>query len=162
MKKQDFDFLKKVVIFDNGGKTSDRYTIIFLDGSYAGSSRMPCSPNGFYQHGDRIQWERLDTVDQEFSHLTDKEEIKGYNRVHKGLGKYKTLNAMKRLSKQVLDCIKHDVEVTDVCEAIATEYYCQPRPRITEAFLREELGFGDKEIMLAQNYSGLIEFDITF
>lgn len=158
MKKQDFNFLKKVVVFDNGGKTLDRYTIIFLDGSYAGSSQRPCNANGFYLHGDRIQWKRLDTVDQEFMHLTDKEEIKEYNKDHKHLGKYKTFNAMKRLPKQVLDCIKHDVEVTDVCDAIANEYYCQPRPRITEAFLRKELGFGDKEIIIAQNYSGLIEF----
>jgi hypothetical protein len=154
--------LKKVVVFDNGGETSDRYTIIFLDGSYAGSSRTPCSPNGFYQHGEGVVWTRLDTIDQEFCHLTDKWRIQKYNKDNRHLGKYKTFNAMKRLPKQVLECIRHDVDITDVCDAIATEYYCQPRPRITEAFLREELGFGDKEIMLAQNYSGLIEFDITF
>ncbi len=161
MKKQNFDFLKKVVVFDNGGKTSDRYTIIFLDGTYAGSSQSPCSANGFYQHGDRIQWKRLDEDDDiygRFRHLTDKQEIKEYNKANKHLGKYKTLNAMKRLPKQVLDCIRHDVDITEVCDAIANEYYCRPRPRITEAFLREELGFGDKEIMLAQHYSGLIEF----
>lgn len=158
MKKQDFNFLKKVVVFDNGGKTSDRYTIIFLGGSYAGSSQTPCSPNGFYQHGERIDWQPLDIEDGEHCHLTDKQEIKDYNKANKHLGKYKTLNAMKRLPKQVLDCIRHDVDITDVCEAIANEYHCQPRPRITEAYLREELGFGDKEIMIAENYSGLIEF----
>ena len=158
MKKQDFDFLNKVTVFDNGGKTSDCYTIVFLDGSYAGSSARPYSPLGFYQHGDRIEYEQLDYEDDGFCHLTDKQEIKEYNKANKHLGKYKTFNAMKRLPKQVLDCIKHDVEITDVCEAIANEYYCQPRPRITQAFLMKELGFNNKAIEIAKNYCGLINF----
>lgn len=162
MKKQDFDFLNKVIVFDNGGKTADRYTIIFLDGSYAGSSTRPYAPNGFYQHGERINYKPLDWCDGERCHLTDKEEIKEYNKQNKHLGKYKTFNAMKRLPKDVLRAIKEEVEITDVCETIANEYHCRPRPQITEAFLREELGFGDKEILIAQNYSGLIEFDTTF
>jgi hypothetical protein len=156
--KKDYSFLNKVVVFDNQGKTLDRYTIVFQDGSNASSSTHPTSPNGFYQRGEGINYTPLDFYDGERCHLTDKEDIKAYNKVNKHLGKYKTFNAMKRLPKQVLDCIKEDVEVVDVCEAIENEYYCSPRPKITEAFLREELAFGDKQIEIAKNYCGLIEF----
>lgn len=156
--KKDFSFLNKVIVFDNRGKTLDRYTIIFQDGSYAGSSKCPKSPTGFYQHGENIYYKPLDFDDGERCHLTDKEEIKAYNKVNKHLGKYKTINAMKRLPKQVLDCIKEDVEVISVCEAIANEYYRSPRQEITEDFLRNELGFGDKQVQIAKNYCGLIEF----
>ena len=156
--KKDFSFLNKVIVFDNHRKTFDRYTIIFQDGSYAGSSKCPTNSNGFYHHGEKIDYTPLDFNDEERCHLTDKEEIKTYNKANRHLGKYKTFNAMKRLPKEVLNCIKKDVEIIYVCEAIANEYYCGPRPKITEIFLREELRFGDKQIEIAKNYCGLIEF----
>lgn len=57
---------KYVVIYDNGGKTADRYTIIdkelighhYVSGgavnvySYVGSSQNPTHPQGFWQHGE--------------------------------------------------------------------------------------------------------------
>ena len=46
--KKDFEFLDWVIVFDNFGKTIDRYTIIFKDGISAGSSARPNSPTGFW------------------------------------------------------------------------------------------------------------------
>jgi hypothetical protein len=43
--------MKKVrAIFDNGGQTFDRYTVIFSDGEMIGASEHPFSPAGFGQH----------------------------------------------------------------------------------------------------------------
>jgi hypothetical protein len=41
-------------ITDNGGQTFDRFTIIYTDGTYLGSSCNPCHPQGFGQHGEDI------------------------------------------------------------------------------------------------------------
>ena len=42
-------------IYDNGGQTFDRYTIIFDDGVAYGMSENATSPDGFNQYlGDRI------------------------------------------------------------------------------------------------------------
>jgi hypothetical protein len=41
-------------IFDNGGKTFDRYTVIFDDGSALGLSHNPDSPLGFSQWSEAI------------------------------------------------------------------------------------------------------------
>lgn len=54
---------KKVRIYDNGGKTFDRYTVVFTgnyagrDGicSYLGMSERPFHPQGFCQHGEHRQ-----------------------------------------------------------------------------------------------------------
>jgi hypothetical protein len=71
MKKND-----KVRIYDNGGKTWDRYTVVFMDqpentpNTYAalGMSTYPTQPQGFGQHctatpgrhlGKRIAFEEL-------------------------------------------------------------------------------------------------------
>ena len=40
----------KTYIFDNGGKTFDRYTIIAADGEVYGSSCNPFHPQGFGQY----------------------------------------------------------------------------------------------------------------
>jgi hypothetical protein len=37
-------------IFDNAGKTADRYTVIFSDGDMIASSTEPFSPHGIGQH----------------------------------------------------------------------------------------------------------------
>ena len=44
-------------------------------------------------------------ADGKAAHTTDKDEIKAINEANKHLGKYKTINAMKRLPKEVLDNI---------------------------------------------------------
>ena len=115
-KKKDFSFLKKVIVFDNGGKTKDRYTIIFPNGFYACSSAYPLDTStGYYEYGSESQIDFTPLsygCDGELIHLTDKDEIKNYDKANKHLGKYKTFNAMKRLPKQVLKCIKDDVDQT--------------------------------------------------
>ena len=67
---------KNIRIYDNGGATFDRYTVIYMDepenrpGTYncLGMSADPFSPLGFRQHssampgrhlGRRIRWEEL-------------------------------------------------------------------------------------------------------
>lgn len=40
----------KTTIFDNGGKTCDRYTIILGDGEMFCASQNPFEPNGFGQY----------------------------------------------------------------------------------------------------------------
>lgn len=55
-----FDINKYAKCYDNGGKTFDRYTVIFTRSSlrnrgrtiYVGMSDSPFAPNGFGQHGD--------------------------------------------------------------------------------------------------------------
>ena len=42
-------------IFDNGGKTYDRYTLIAADGSVFGFNENPYHPQGFGQYGG--EWE---------------------------------------------------------------------------------------------------------
>jgi hypothetical protein len=49
--------MKAIKIYDNGGKTADRYTVVYMtererDGTYAavGMSEQPFHPQGFGQH----------------------------------------------------------------------------------------------------------------
>jgi len=46
----DLEQLTHVIVYDNGGKTADRYTIITPDGSVYGMSSDPFSPQGFSQY----------------------------------------------------------------------------------------------------------------
>ena len=51
--------------YDNGGKTVDRYTVVFTGrnagGMYLGMSATPTHPQGFAQHGEaRNKWDRID------------------------------------------------------------------------------------------------------
>ena len=46
--------MKIKAIYDNGGKTFDRYTVIFSDGSALGLSHNPDSPQGFSQWCEAI------------------------------------------------------------------------------------------------------------
>lgn len=41
-------------ITDNGGRTFDRYTVVFSDGTYLGLSKNPTHPQGFSQAGEDI------------------------------------------------------------------------------------------------------------
>ena len=50
-------------VFDNGGKTIDRYTVVFNDGDYVGMSESPFHPQGFCQHGEGLDF------DGDLSHL---------------------------------------------------------------------------------------------
>lgn len=44
----------KVKVFDNGGKTFDRYTVIYnAEGDYVAMSADPFHPQGFGQHGEK-------------------------------------------------------------------------------------------------------------
>ena len=40
----------KIKVYDNGGKTFDRYTVILSDGSIIGMSKNALSPQGFNQY----------------------------------------------------------------------------------------------------------------
>ena len=44
-------------IFDNGGETFDRYTLVFKDGSMFGASENPFHPQGFGQFVGDINYE---------------------------------------------------------------------------------------------------------
>ena len=49
--------MKNIIVFDNGGETFDRFTIInLLDGEMIGSSERPFAPNGFGQHCGNPAW----------------------------------------------------------------------------------------------------------
>lgn len=43
---------KELQCWDNGGKTIDRYTVVWPDGSYLGMNAHPFHPQGFGQHGE--------------------------------------------------------------------------------------------------------------
>lgn len=46
-------------IYDNKGKTFDRYTVVFDDGSALGLSHNPDSPVGFSQWGEATEGSHL-------------------------------------------------------------------------------------------------------
>jgi hypothetical protein len=158
MKKQDFRFLQKVMVFDNGGKTADRYTVIFTDGSYVASSENPSSPYGIYTHGDSggIVCVKFPQDDYGFQHSILKQDISAINRLNKHLGKYKTINAMKRLPKQVLDCIRHDILIDEVCERVSNAFIQEPRPKLTKTYLSLVVGLSEAEIAIAEAYCPFI------
>jgi len=63
--------------YDNGGKTFDRYTVVFTGRysenryqMYAGMSEHPYHPQGFCQHGEFPAWEPIDRP--KYSHLGKK------------------------------------------------------------------------------------------
>lgn len=87
--------LKQVRIYDNGGKTFDRYTAVYMmlaESNYntfsaVGMSENPFSPQGFGQHctampgrhlGRRIKFEKL-PVDCQKLIMQDLEELGDYH-----------------------------------------------------------------------------------
>ena len=76
--------MKKVTIFDNGGATFDRYTIILNNGEMFGSSDHPFAPNGFGNYAGNIAESYYrQTVGSGFiSHLYH-EDKKHYNKIIK-------------------------------------------------------------------------------
>lgn len=154
MKKQDFRFLQKVMIFDNLGKTADRYTVIFTDGSFVSSSANPSSPYGVYTHGssEEIVCIKFPQDDYGFRHSTLKQDIVAINRLNKHLGKYKTVTSMKRLPKQVLDCIRHDILIDEVCERVSNAFIQEPRAKLTKTYLSLVVGLSEAEIAIAEAY----------
>ena len=42
---------ERIKIFDNQGKSFDRFTIVYTDGSFAAMSHNPLSPGGVWEHG---------------------------------------------------------------------------------------------------------------
>ena len=161
--KKDFGFLDYVVVFDNFGKTIDRYTIIFQDGSSVGSSMRPNSATGFWQHSEARHTKyfgiAFDGADGRAWHTTDKDEIKAINEANKHLGKYKTINAMKRLPKQVLDKIKEEVFETDVvlrAEADYSDWECSGTNLSFEDWARIEYNYDDRTINIIKSYTNYI------
>lgn len=45
----------KLTVYDNGGETVDRYTVVCPDGSVYGMSSDPTGVNGFNQYGGEIE-----------------------------------------------------------------------------------------------------------
>ena len=45
---------KKLIVYDNGGETIDRFTVVCPDGSVFGMSDDPISPQGFNQYSGDI------------------------------------------------------------------------------------------------------------
>ena len=159
--KKDFEFLDFVIVFDNFGKTIDRYTIIFKDGISVGSSARPNSPTGFWQHGE-VKYDMIDFsgADGRATHTTDKDEIKAINEANKHLGKYKTINAMKRLPKEVLDNIKEEVFENDViltAEGDYSEWECSGTNLSFEDWARIEYKYDDKTINIIKSYTNYIK-----
>ena len=50
----------KIKVYDNGGKTFDRYTVILSCGSIIGMSENPLSPQGFNQYCGDIKDYKLE------------------------------------------------------------------------------------------------------
>ena len=72
----------KAIIFDNGGKTLDRYTIILSDGETFGASNDPFAPNGFGQNCGNMAWDYFTkSVGANFMHRIEDEDPKHYNRL---------------------------------------------------------------------------------
>jgi hypothetical protein len=58
LKKKANNITENIIIFDNGGETLDRYTIVFQDGTIVGSSENPSYPQGVWQHDE------VDNIDE--------------------------------------------------------------------------------------------------
>jgi len=43
-------------IWDNGGESIDRYTVVWPDGTYLAMNNAPFHPQGFGQHGERAEY----------------------------------------------------------------------------------------------------------
>jgi hypothetical protein len=105
-KKQDYNFLDNVIIFENK-KFLDSLTIAFKNGDVVGSF----GSNLDYSCGDVYYTDVYFGED-----IKDKEELKKINKANKHLGKYKTKNAAKRLSKNLLTRIQERVaEIENDC-----------------------------------------------
>lgn len=69
----------KIKVYDNGGKTFDRYTVILSDGSIIGMSDNPLSPQGFNQYcGDvkDYELENNDAIGQKVSIKSLSDDLK--------------------------------------------------------------------------------------
>lgn len=77
--------MKNLAIFDNGGKTFDRFTIINKkDGEIIGASEMPFNPLGFGQYCGNVAWDYFTrTVRANFMRRIEKEDPKHYQRIVK-------------------------------------------------------------------------------
>ena len=54
---------KEVFVFDNEGKSFDRFTVVTDDGSLFGASTQPFHPQGFGQFCGEVQTQNSITVD---------------------------------------------------------------------------------------------------
>lgn len=61
-------------LYDNGGKTIDRYTIVIEDGSVYGMSSDPLSPQGFNQFAGmehEMSWKDNSAMGAEIARIPD-------------------------------------------------------------------------------------------
>lgn len=67
-----------VWLFDNGGKTFDRYTLISPKGDFFGFSESPFGPNGFCQYcgdwGDLLE-DTIEEFRKDEKEITDWEQV---------------------------------------------------------------------------------------
>lgn len=49
--------VKDLRVWDNGGSSADRYTVVWPDGSYVAMDDRPLWPSGIYMHGDGAEYD---------------------------------------------------------------------------------------------------------
>ena len=73
----------KIVVFDNGGETCDRYTIIEkATGEMIGSSERPFNPQGFGQYCGNVAWDYFTkTVGSNYMRRMEDEQPKFHKKI---------------------------------------------------------------------------------
>lgn len=169
--KKDYSFLNKVIILDNRGQTRDRYTIFFQDGDvvFANANCNHPSHGIYLRHGTKFMPEIIDFSgsDGDATHTTDKDDIKAINEANKNIGSYLTINAMKRLSKELLGQIEQEVEIIEaiaMAERDWEEYQLSGKAEnlfsgneaiVTpfENWCREQYAYTDRQVNIVKQYS---------
>ena len=77
--------MKNLIVFDNGGVTFDRFTIINKnDGEMIGSSEMPFNPLGFGQYCGNAAWDYFTrTVGANYLRRIEEKDPKHYHKIMK-------------------------------------------------------------------------------
>jgi hypothetical protein len=75
--------MKNIVVFDNGGETFDRFTIINKsNGEMIGASEQPFHPQGFGQYCGNIAWDYFTkTVGANYLRRMETEDPKHYKKI---------------------------------------------------------------------------------
>lgn len=93
----------KAIIFDNGGKTFDRYTIILSDGEIFSASDNPFHPQGVGTNCGNIAYNYyLTTVGAGYLSKIEKEDKKHYNKL------------IRQAVKEQIAIAKNDPEWLDI------------------------------------------------
>ncbi len=90
--------MKNIIVFDNGGETFDRFTIIDRkSGDMIGSSENPFHPQGFGQHCGNPAWDYFTkTVGANYMRRMDQEDPKHYAKIMK----LKTAEIIKEFTRE--------------------------------------------------------------